>query len=89
MGAIQHSIMSLANAAASNYDPAALFDDGTCEPCACPGDVDGDQAVGVSDILGALAEFGCVANCTADMDDDGQVTVSDFLEILSLYGQTC
>ena len=74
---------------ACNYDPAALFDDGTCEPCACPGDVDGDQAVGVSDILGALAEFGCVANCTADMDDDGQVTVSDFLEILSLYGQTC
>ena len=74
---------------ACNYEPTALFDDGSCEPCECPGDLDGDLAVGVSDILAALSEFGCIVDCTADMDDDGQVTVSDFLEILSVYGETC
>ena len=74
---------------ACNYEPTALFDDGSCEPCECPGDLDDDLAVGVSDILAALSEFGCIFNCTADVDDDGQVTVSDFLEILSVYGETC
>lgn len=74
---------------ACNYEPTALFDDGSCEPCECPGDLDGDLAVGVSDILAALSEFGCIVDCTADMNDDGQVTVSDFLEILSVYGETC
>ena len=74
---------------ACNFDPNALWNDGSCEPCECPGDLDGDLAVGVSDILGALSEFGCLSNCEADMDGDDQVTVSDFLEILSLYGETC
>ena len=74
---------------ACNFDPNALWNDGSCEPCECPGDLDGDLAVGVSDILGALSEFGCLSNCAADMDGDDQVTVSDFLEILSLYGETC
>lgn len=60
-----------------------------CAPCECPGDLDGDLAVGVSDILAALSEFGCMVDCTADMNDDGQVTVSDFLEILSVYGEMC
>ena len=74
---------------ACNFDPNALWNDGSCEPCECPGDLDGDLAVGVSDILGALSEFGCLSNCAADMDGDDQVTVSDFLEILSLYGEAC
>lgn len=75
--------------AACNFEPNAVFDDGSCEPCACPGDLDGDLSVGVSDILVALSEFGCTANCTADITGDGQVTVADFLEILSLYAETC
>lgn len=74
---------------ACNYNPAALYDDGSCEPCVCPGDFNGDQAVGVTDILTALAEFGCVINCNADMDGDGQVTVSDLLDILARFGDIC
>ena len=74
---------------ACNYDPSAIFDDGSCESCSCPGDVDGDGTVGVADILGVLSEFGCEANCNVDLDDDGQVGVSDVLEVLSQFGELC
>ena len=61
---------------ACNFDPNALWNDGSCEPCECPGDLDGDLAVGVSDILGALSEFGCLSNCAADMDGDALTSTS-------------
>ena len=74
---------------ACNYNPAAIFNDGSCEPCTCPADIDGDGTIGVSDILGVLAEFGCEANCTVDLDEDGQVGVSDILEVLAQFGELC
>ena len=74
---------------ACNYNPSALYDDGSCEPCGCPQDIDNDGVVTVSDILAALSEFGCTSDCTADVNGDDQVTVSDFLEILSQYGEFC
>ena len=74
---------------ACNYDSDALYDDGSCENCGCPQDIDNDGVVTVSDILAALSEFGCTSGCTADVDGDGQVTVSDFLDILSVYGNFC
>ena len=36
----------------------------------CPEDLDGDGAVGVSDVLMVLGEFGCATNCTMDIDGD-------------------
>jgi len=74
---------------ACNYESDALYDDGSCEPCGCPQDIDSDGVVTVSDILAALSEFGCTSDCSADVDGDGQVTVSDFLDILSVYGSFC
>ena len=74
---------------ACNYDPNALFNDGSCEACVCPGDLDGDQAIGVADVLAALSEFGCASSCSADLDGDDQVGVSDILLILSVFGQSC
>ena len=74
---------------ACNYNPTAIFDDGSCEPCTCPGDIDGDNAIGVSDILGVLSEFGCSANCNVDLDEDGQVGVSDILQVLAQFGEVC
>ena len=74
---------------ACNYESDALYDDGSCEPCGCPQDIDNDGVVTVSDILAALSEFGCTSGCSADVDGDGQVTVSDFLDILSVYGNFC
>jgi hypothetical protein len=75
--------------AACNFNPSALYDDGSCEPCGCPQDIDNDGVVTVSDILAALSEFGCTSGCTSDVNGDDQVTVSDFLEILSQYGEFC
>lgn len=55
----------------------------------CPADLDGDDFVGVSDVLAALGEFGCDTNCTVDLDDDGATTVSDILTLLSAFGEAC
>ncbi len=48
---------------ASNYDPLALIDDGTCEfePCplqGCDGDLNGDALINVTDLLIFLGLFG-------------------------------
>ena len=60
------------------------------EPCSCPGDLDGDNIVGVSDTLDMLANFGCIgANCTGDIDGDNIVSVSDILQLLSAFGNSC
>ncbi len=76
-------------ASACNFSPEANYDDGTCEPCACPGDINGDLAVTVADVLFLLAEFGCTSECTADLNEDGMVSISDLLILLSFYSETC
>ena len=49
---------------ALNYVELAVLDDGTCsfpappEPDDCPKDLDGDELIGVGDILALLADFG-------------------------------
>ena len=55
----------------------------------CPEDLDGDGAVGVSDVLMVLGEFGCASNCTMDVDGDQSVGVSDVLAVLSVFGELC
>ncbi|MDE0918164.1 MAG: choice-of-anchor B family protein, partial [Flavobacteriales bacterium] len=79
------------DATACNYDATATIDDGLCEyeSCACIGDVNGDGAITVADILVVLSEFGCASDCSADVDGDGSVTVSDVLEVLSVFGNPC
>jgi len=79
------------DATACNYDATATIDDGSCEyeSCACIGDVNGDGAITVADILVVLSEFGCTSDCSADVDGDGSVTVSDVLEVLSVFGNPC
>ncbi len=79
------------NATACNYDATATIDDGSCEyaSCVCQGDVNGDGAITVADILLILSNFGCTTGCSADVDGDGSVTVSDVLVVLSLFGDPC
>jgi hypothetical protein len=56
----------------------------------CPGDLDGDGIVGVSDTLEILASFGCVgSDCVGDIDGDTIVGVSDILQLLSVFGANC
>ena len=76
--------------AASNYDPAAVLDDGSCDTVvACFGDLNNDSSVTVADLLLILSEFGCVAGCTTDINNDGVTSVADLLELLSVFGTTC
>jgi agmatine/peptidylarginine deiminase len=51
----------------------------------CPGDVNGDGTVNVSDFLDLLAAWGS-AGGPADVNDDGIVNVQDFLLLLSAWG---
>lgn len=56
----------------------------------CPGDINGDLAVGVSDVLAYLSSFGCAADCgVADLNGDGAANTSDLLMMLSLFGTVC
>jgi hypothetical protein len=77
------------NPMACNYDPNSTYDNGSCEPCGCPGDINDDFTVSVMDVLLLLAEFGCVVDCSADIDEDSTVSVSDLLFLLSNYGLVC
>ena len=77
------------NSEAANYNPAAVVDDGSCILDNCQGDINGDSAVTVQDVLAILAEFGCESECSTDITGDGLTTVADLLELLSVFGETC
>lgn len=55
--------------------------------CVCPADVDGDGAVGTSDLLMVLAQWGtCASDCAADANGDGAVDTTDLLAVLGGWG---
>ena len=56
---------------------------------ACPGDMDGDLVITVSDILDVLSEFGCTSGCAMDINGDGATNVTDVLAVLSAFGTIC
>ena len=53
----------------------------------CPGDINGDGFVNISDFILLLAAWGpCDGDCPADLDGDGQVGILDLLELLHAFG---
>ena len=58
----------------------------TISVAACPGDVDGDGTVGVTDFLALLAAWGPNPGHPADLNGDGEVSVLDFLALLANWG---
>jgi hypothetical protein len=50
------------------------------------GDLDGNGAVDVTDLLEMLASWGVCIDCFADLDLDGSVTVQDLLIMLANWG---
>lgn len=53
----------------------------------CPWDLNGDDHVGVADLLEVVHNFGpCEGDCPADFDDDGQVGPSDLLALIANFG---
>ena len=57
----------------------------------CPGDLDGDGLVNLSDLAQLLAHYGMtgVSYNDGDIDNDGDVDLSDLSALLSVYGTTC
>ncbi|MHC4415914.1 MAG: hypothetical protein ACYS0G_11580 [Planctomycetota bacterium] len=53
----------------------------------CPWDLDGDDSVGISDLLALLAAWGTNPGGPPDFNGDGTVGISDLLELLANWGQ--
>jgi hypothetical protein len=52
----------------------------------CPGDVDGDVAVGVNDLLAIVNAWGPCPGCPEDLNDDGIVGTDDLLTVIAAWG---
>ncbi len=57
-----------------------------CTPSSQPCDLDGDQVIGVTDMLILLAAWNSNPGGPPDYDGDGTVAISDFLYLLSNWG---
>ncbi len=49
-------------------------------------DLDGDNMMGVTDLLALLAAWGVCPRCPADLDGDGEVGIADLLALLAAWG---
>ncbi len=62
------------------------------QPEPCPGDLDGDGEVDLSDLSALLTHFGTVAGAgpeDGDIDGDGDVDLADLSELLTSFGTSC
>jgi hypothetical protein len=69
------------------YDEA----DSDCGPL-CPGDLDNDLDVDLSDLAQLLGNYGTASGAVyedGDLDGDGDVDLSDLAALLGQYGTTC
>ena len=58
----------------------------------CPGDLDGDGDIDLSDLSQLLAHYGITSGASyedGDLDGDGDVDLSDLSALLAVYGTTC
>jgi hypothetical protein len=58
----------------------------------CPGDLDGDLDVDLSDLAQLLGNYGMTSGAAyedGDLDGDGDVDLSDLAALLGVYGTTC
>jgi len=59
---------------------------------ACPGDLDGDNDVDLSDLAILLANYGTTSGAAytdGDLDGDGDVDLADLAALLAVYGTSC
>ena len=61
-------------------------------PPPCPGDLDGDRAVSLTDLAILLANFGVGSGATraqGDLNGDGAVNLTDLASLLASFGSSC
>lgn len=61
-------------------------------PPPCPGDINGDRQVNLTDLAGLLANFGVASGATlsmGDLDGDGDVDLTDLAQLLAVFGTSC
>lgn len=62
------------------------------EVVSCEGDTDGDNNVGVSDVLNILSGIACISidtPCWGDLDGNGTTDIGDLQIVLTNYGNSC
>ena len=64
----------------------AEIDDLHFGPPDCPADLDGDDTVGILDLLALLAAWGADPGGPPDFDGDGTVGILDLLTLLANWG---
>ncbi len=73
-------------------DPGRHTYDADCSESECPGDIDHDGDVDLSDLAQLLGNYGMTSGATyedGDLDGDGDVDLSDLAALLGVYGTTC
>ena len=76
---------------ATNYNPAATVDDGSCYIAACT-DVDACNYSPFATIDDGSCFYDCAPtnnSCVSDLDGDGAVGSADLIEFLTAFGETC
>jgi len=78
----------------ANQSTSVFWDDLSLEPYVpqCPGDLDGDNDVDLSDLAQLLAHYGTPDGAEyedGDLDGDGDVDLSDLAGLLAVYGTIC
>ncbi|MBU0618456.1 MAG: FG-GAP repeat protein [Planctomycetes bacterium] len=66
--------------------------DGIMDVCLCPGDLDGDLDVDLSDLAQLLSNYGATSGAgyeDGDLDEDGDVDLADLAALLAVYGTEC
>ncbi len=61
-------------------------------PAGCPGDLDGDGDVDLTDLATLLTNYGMTSGATyedGDLDADADVDLTDLAALLGVYGTTC
>ncbi len=81
----QRDLAGAARLGDGDGDGTAIVDMGAFER-PCPGDLDSDGAIGITDLLDLLAVWGACPGCDADLDGDGLVGITDLLTLLAHWG---
>jgi len=65
---------------------------GIPDECDCPGDLDGDWDIDLSDLAQLLSNYGITSGAShehGDVDFDGDVDLADLAALLAVYGTMC